>query len=148
MLISRLKGADFSETALRITGVGLAGASLFFAVGMALDPTRAPQISGVEHLAIYSKPATLRARRERWPDIDYAPVGSTRRDGASLQGYEIVEASQESALLRLPDGALKRVAPRARLDNLGAVISIYQRGGMWTVATDKGFIREQRSRAN
>ncbi|PPD45172.1 MAG: hypothetical protein CTY15_05170 [Methylocystis sp.] len=135
------KSLDITETGLRLTGVSLAAASVVFAAQMTSGPAQSPQISGIEHLAIYARPA---ARRGQIPQIDYTPIGSTTSafpDGV-LRGYRIIQADPTGALIRLPEGRLRRVAPGAPVEGLGTVASIYQRGGKWTVVTPRGLIRD------
>ncbi|QGM97995.1 hypothetical protein [Methylocystis parvus] len=139
---------DFSEVVLRGAGALLAAASSVFAFRELSDSNQSPRIAGMEHLAIYAKPATRASappRREDGPGIDYAPVGSTRKrtsSRATLETYEIVDASPESAVIRLPEGRIIRIAPGSRIAGLGEVLSIRQDSRKWTVVTQSGAISE------
>jgi hypothetical protein len=137
----RLISSDFM---LRGAGVALAAGSLAFAAQQLSRPTQ-PQIAGLEHLAIYARPASRVAqplRRER--AIDYTPIGSTHShvSGALLGAYEIVEASGDSALVRLPEGRIQRVAPGSRIAGLGSVTGIRRSAQGWIVITQSGVIRQ------
>lgn len=138
---------DLSEFALRGAGVGLAAASLVFAIHEASTVVDAPHIAGMEHLAIYARPTTRNAAsavREEKPGIDYTPVGSTRMRAAAgvLVDYEIVEASAGEALIRLPEGRVQRVTPGSRIAGLGRVLSIRQASRNWVVVTEAGALRQ------
>lgn len=144
---------DLGDAGLKLTGLVLAGGSMIFAAVMLSHDKDEPRITGVEHLAIYSKPAThLTARQREKPKvlIDDMPVGSIgkKRASAALTGYEILEASRGWALLRLPQGRIMRVSPGARIAGLGGVIAIERQGKEWSLVTEGGVIRaarEQRS---
>jgi hypothetical protein len=71
------------------------------------------------------------------------PVGSIKKSAASavLTGYELLEASPEWALLRLPEGRITRVSRGGRIGGLGGVLSIEKRGDNWALVTEKGVIR-------
>lgn len=137
----RSVGSDFI---LHGVGVALAAGSLAFAAQQLSQSTQ-PQIAGLEHLAIYAKPASRVAqpvRRER--AIDYTPVGTTGNHAASalLRAYEIVEASGDAALVRLPEGRIQRVAPGSRIVGLGSVTGIRRSPQGWVVITQAGAIRQ------
>lgn len=133
--------ADFM---LHGAGVALAVCSVVFAMHQ-LSKSTEPQITGLEHLAIYAKPANRvvpSVQRER--SIDYTPVGSTHAPASSalLGAYEIIEASGDSALVRLPEGRIQRVAPGGRIAGLGAVSAIRRSAQKWLVITQAGVIRQ------
>jgi hypothetical protein len=134
---------EFSDLGLKLTGLTLAGGSAVFAVTMSSDQS-APRIHGMEHLAIYARPASHApgAGPMRPSLIDTAPVGSMRRSGASLAGYEILQATAESVLLRLPEGRVTRVMQGSRVAGLGGVLAIEQDGRLWSVVTQAGVIRQ------
>lgn len=147
MFFKLRKSGDVAESILRLLGVGLACGSLVFAAHMTSGPGRSPQIVGMEHLAIYSRPSIFRAQRMRGPGVDFTPIGSTSRSAPDvfLVEYEILEANGATALLRLPGGQIARVAPGARLAGLGEIVSIYRRDGQTTIVTEKGLIRTGRA---
>jgi hypothetical protein len=139
---------DRTDAALKFFGVALAGGSLVFASTMMSVPQREPKINGIEHFAIYAKPAshaTVHEPLRRQANIDYTPVGSTRKalPPSVMAGYEILEVSHGTALIRLPEGRIMRVAPGERIAGLGGVTSIQQRQGKWIVATPSGAIKER-----
>lgn len=146
MRIPQLPQLDLSEAGLKLTGVALAGGSLAFAAHMMSDPGREPRINGIEHLAIFSKPANhaiSRMREQPARGIDDTPVGSVpkKRSSTMLTGYEIIDAAPDWALLRLPEGRIARVVRGARVAGLGGVVAIERRGGKWTLLTEGGVIR-------
>lgn len=138
---------DGTDVLLRATGVALAGGSLTFAAHMTADPDRKPQIVGVEHLAIYAKPATSAARRaqlEARAGVDYTPVGSTRSafPDSNLVGFDLIEAASGRATIRTPQGRVTRVSSGAKLAGVGEIVSIHQRNGKWVVVTQAGLIQQ------
>lgn len=145
MRAPQLPHFDVAELGLKFTGVALAGGSIAFAAQMMSNPGDQPRISGVEHLAIYAKPARHTAQQTVPPrlGIDTMPVGSIKRSAPSavLAGYELLEASPEWALLRLPEGRITRVSRGGRIGGLGGVVSIEKRGESWALVTEKGVIR-------
>jgi hypothetical protein len=148
MRIPRFVKLELSEIILRGVGVALAAASFAFAFREASAPKDAPQIAGIEHLAIYAKLALRGSRaaiRAEKPGIDYTPIGAIPRGarGAMLGAYEIVDASAESALIRLPEGRVLRVAPGDRIAGLGEVRSIRLSAQKWIVQTEGGAIRQE-----
>jgi hypothetical protein len=142
----QLPRIDLAEVALKLTGVSLAVASIAFASHMLSDPGHAPRIVGVEHLAIYARPARHNAPQIAAAapptGIDYTPVGGIRKmaPGALLAGYEILDAGADWALLRLPEGRIMRAPRGARIVGLGRVLDIERRGGKWAVVTERGLI--------
>jgi hypothetical protein len=143
-----LPRVDRIDVALKFAGVALASGSLFFASEMMSVSDQKPKINGIEHFAIYARPARHAAAHEpqkRDANIDFTPVGSTRNalPPSIMVGYEILEASRESALIRLPAGRILRVNPGRPIAGLGNVISIQQRQGKWVVATQSGSIRQR-----
>ncbi len=136
---------DVAELGLKFTGVALAGGSIAFAAHMMGNPSDQPRITGVEHLAIYAKPARRTAQQPDPPrlGVDTMPVGSIRKSAPSavLAGYELLEASPDWALLRLPEGRITRVPRGGRIGGLGSVVSIEKRGENWALVTEKGVIR-------
>jgi hypothetical protein len=139
---------DPIDAALKFSGVALAGGSLVFASSMILAPDRTPGINGMEHLAIYAKPArhvAIRQPASAAPNIDYTPTGSTRKSlpPSIMIGYEFLEGSPTSALIRLPSGRVMRVARGQPIAGLGAVTAIRQQQSKWVVVTQAGSIRER-----
>jgi len=148
MRLPRLPHVDTTEAALRITGVALAGGSVVFAAHMVGRSDRDPQIIGIEHLAIYARPATsasMRPRVARSENIDYTPVSSIRGGfpTTTLTDFELIEASSVRATIRTPLGRVTQVTPGARLSGIGEVVSIAQRNGKWIVTTQSGIICER-----
>ena len=141
---------DSGEVGLRLTGVALAVGSCAFAAHMISDTDRQPEFSGLEHLAIFSKPSNQTLRRnqtmiatteERGTGIDYTPIGSTQGNaGDALKDYEVLFASGEAALIRTPQGAVLRVAPNDAVSGIGRIIAIERRGDRWAAVTTKGRI--------
>lgn len=149
MRASWLPQIDVGETGLKLAGLALAAGSVLFAAAMLSDQRGAPQITGIQHLAIYSKPATQLVARQRGKPkvlIDDMPVGSIgkSRPSAALTGYEILDASSDGALLRLPQGRVLRVSRGARIAGLGSVLAIERQGNEWTLVTEAGVIRAAR----
>jgi hypothetical protein len=146
MLASRFlfrKGTDFG---FHLTGVALASGSVLFAVEMYSRSDGELQIPGAEHLAIYAKPTTVAPSenpRHFGANIDYTPIGSTAGSlhNPVLNSYEIVEATRDSAVIRLPEGRIIKIAPGVRVAGLGGVIAIEQRAHKWVVITQSGVIR-------
>jgi hypothetical protein len=138
---------DTTDFILRSAGVALAGGSLAFAAHMLGDPNRRPEIVGMEHLAIYAKPARPAPRPETLAraEIDYTPVGATRGAFSEIDvvGFDLIEAAPGQAVIRTPQGRVTRVAPGARLAGVGAILSIQRRDGKWIVATQAGLIRQR-----
>jgi hypothetical protein len=140
---------DFWETSLKATGVALAGASAVFAAAMVYSNRDGAPVAGVQHLAIVTKPPTpVVAERgaNRRISIDDTPVGSIgkRRSSTALSGYEIIDASRESALLRAPEGRVMRVARGSRIAGLGGVLAIERRAAGWALVTEGGVIADRR----
>lgn len=144
MRAPQLPHFDVAELGLKFTGVALAGGSIAFAAQMMSAPNDQPRITGVEHLAIYAKPTRHIAQKADPPrfGIDAMPVGSIKRSAPSavLAGYELLEASPDWALLRLPEGRITRVSRGGRIGGLGGVVSIEKRGESWALVTEKGVI--------
>jgi hypothetical protein len=147
MRFLKIRPAEPLDAGLRLVGVSLAGGSLAFAFHMTTAPDRAPEIAGIEHLAIYARPASSTALQKGRAvrDVDFTPIGSTRSAHPEriLPGYEILEADGQSATIRLPEGRVTRVTSGSRLAGLGAVSSIKQRGGKWAIVTQAGLILER-----
>lgn len=152
-LLSKIRAMSFDRTdlGLRFAGVGLATASIAFAAHMTAESDRAPQINGVEHLAIFAQPTTLAARHARTQGIDYTPIGATPSAASqtraapqtTLTGYEVLDVVSGAALIRAPDGRATRVAPGERLAGAGRVLDITRAQGKWLVSTEMGLIRER-----
>lgn len=135
---------DPAELGLRLSGIGLAAGSIAFAVHMS-GQSGAPRINGVEHLAIYAQPNTLADRHARANGIDFTPIGATPIMGSqlTLAGYQLVEVVSGAALIRGPDGRVRRVVVGERLAGAGRVIKFGRIEGKWLVVTDAGLIRER-----
>lgn len=143
-----MQPGDFSDWILKMTGVSLAVGSIAFATHMMSNPSHPPRVTGIEHLAIYAKPANRAATRiPQMPaqGVDNTPVGAIPRGkpSAVLSSYEILDASSEWAILRLPEGRIARVARGGRIAGLGGVIAIERRMGGWTLLTESGLIRSR-----
>lgn len=148
---SILAGSEPSDALFGLTGVVLATASMAFAVHMISDTDRKPEFSGIEHLAIFSRPT--RPARVRDVDIasggtqqngarqiDYAPVGSIRRPHAerALTAITLIEASPEHALIRLPDGKIAQLSRGDHIPGVGQILEIAAKEGRWIVTTERG----------
>ncbi len=149
MRASWLPQMDRWEAGLKLTGLALASGSIVFAAYMISDYKGEPRITGIEHLAIYSKPAlhlALRQQDKPPAELDRMPVGSigNGESGAALTGYEILKASRDEALLRLPQGRIIRVSSGSRIAGLGAVIAIERQAGKWSLVTEGGVIHAAR----
>jgi hypothetical protein len=136
---------DLADAGLKFTGVALATGSIAFATHMLSDPGHPPRITGVEHLAIYARPARHGPQQSgppSAPNVDYTPVGSIRKKpaGALLAGYEILDATSEWALVRLPEGRILRVWRGGRIGGLGGVLDIQKISGRWALVTERGTI--------
>jgi len=147
MPASRSTRMDPTEILLKGLGVTLAAASLAFATQQLFGAAHEPRISGIEHLSIYAKPTThidRMARQEPASGVDYTPVGSTHAKSREvlLDAYELIEASGDAALVRLPEGRILRVLPGSRIAALGKVLSIRQSAGKWQIVTAGGVIRQ------
>lgn len=142
----RLSLLQSSDIVLYGVGVALAAGSLAFAARELSQSQNQPEIAGLEHFAIYAKP-TNRAPQPRRQEngIDYMPVGATHRhaESAMLDTYEILEASRDTALVRLPEGRIQRVSTGSRIAGLGLVTSIRQSAQKWLVVTQAGVIRNK-----
>lgn len=141
-------GIDRTEAMLRVTGVALAGGSVAFAAHMLGKADRDPQFVGLEHLAIYARPTS--SAPSRYPplgsaEIDYTPVGSTRRNlpETVLGDFELIKASATAATIRTPQGRIARVSPGVKLPGVGEVVSIRRRDNKWVVVTQGGLICER-----
>lgn len=140
---------DLSEVGLKLVGLSLATGSIVFAGYMMSGHEAGPRISGIEHLAIYSKPATQLASRQRdklRTAVDGMPVGSIGKGEANSApaGYQVLEASSDSALVRLPQGRIMRVSRGSRIAGLGAVVAVERHGDKWSLVTEGGVIRAGR----
>jgi hypothetical protein len=128
---------------LELAGIALAGMSAVFALSMTTSPPSAPGIRGIEHFSIYAQRGrpTPAFRGPRTPSIDYQPIGSLKQGGdLRLVGFEILQASRESAMLRTPEGRVTRISPGKRVAGLGIVIAIEPRGRGWVIKTEAGAI--------
>ncbi len=135
---------DWGEAGLRFAGVVLATSSFAFAAHMNLAPSRQPDINGLEHLAIYAKPASNGARRvANAAGVDYTPVGATHATPAETSsGVEIVAAMPQAAILRTGQNLIP-VRVGERLGVFGRIRLIEKRDGKWTLVTENGDIRER-----
>jgi hypothetical protein len=134
---------NLSYGGLELAGLALAGASAVFALTMTTSPPAAPRIQGIEHFSIYAQRnrRTEETRTARAPSIDYRPSGSLKRSGVSrVVGYEILQASCDSAMLRTPEGRVARVSRGSQIAGLGVVTAIEPRGRGWVIKTEAGLI--------
>lgn len=147
------------ETVVRSVGIGLAVASTAFAGYMISDNERSPQFAGIEHLSIYSRPATLAAQRaqtqvaqtqpqsESRPQlqaqakVDYAPVGSIGESPQTptIPGFHLLEVRGGAALLETPN-AIVRVSPGDVVAGLGRITAFERRGDKWVLVTPSGIV--------
>ncbi|MBY6242158.1 hypothetical protein [Methylosinus sp. Sm6] len=142
----RPRAHNVGENIVRSLGVGLAVASTGFAGYMISDTERRPQFAGIEHLAIYSRPATLAAQRAQMqvaqsqPKVDYSPVGSigeTREP--TIPGFRLLEVRAGAALLETPS-AIVRVSPGDVVAGLGRITAFERRGDKWVLVTPSGIV--------
>ncbi|BGE87258.1 MULTISPECIES: hypothetical protein [Methylosinus] len=146
---------------MRSVGIGLAVASTAFAGYMISDNERSPQFAGIEHLSIYSRPATLAAQRaqmqiaqtqpqtqsESRPQlqaqakVDYAPVGSIGESPQTptITGFHLLEVRGGAALLETPN-AIVRVSPGDVVAGLGRITAFERRGDKWVLVTPSGIV--------
>jgi hypothetical protein len=154
-------GFDTTEFGIRVASVALAGGSMTFAAVMIADSERQPRVTGVEYLSIFSKPALLAAQRAQQqqasepqivvaektePEIDYTPIGTVpddKRAETPINGFKLLEASGDSALIRGPRGSSMRVWKGDVIDGVGRVVSIEKRGDRWAVVTSNGLITQK-----
>lgn len=136
----RLPQFDVADLGLRLFGLSLAGGSVMFAAHMLGQPERKPDIYGMEHLAIYAKPAAPTTQAASGANIDYTPTGATKSAVDSEAPLEILDASPTAATLRTTRG-VKRVAPGDRLGRLGRIVSIELQNGKWAVVAQAGVVR-------
>lgn len=147
MRAHRFLRIDNADLGLRVAGVALALGSSAFAALMVMDPNRKPEITGLEHLAIYARPTKSVAQKPQLSaraNVDYTPVGTTRSafPDSSLVGYDLLAVSSEEATIRTPQGRVTRVTPGARLPGVGEIVSIHRREGKWVVITQSGLIQQ------
>ncbi|MBG0808595.1 hypothetical protein IY145_04325 [Methylosinus sp. H3A] len=135
------------ETALRTAGVGLAVVSTAFAAYMISDAERRPQFAGLEHLAIYSRPTVIAAKRiqtqiaDQRGKVDFTPVGSIGepQSEASVPGFSLLSVRSGVALLQTPN-AIVKVSPGDLVDGLGRVMALERRGEKWALVTAGGVV--------
>ena len=114
-----------------------------FALVMTTTRAPTPRIHGMEHLSIFARPANRSwgGKADDARIIDYKPIGSVKKKrNPPLIGYEILQASSESAMLQMPEGRVARISRGARIAGLGAVLGIEQRGRSWVITTEAGEI--------
>jgi hypothetical protein len=147
---SRRRAHDRGELIVQTRGLMLAVVSTTFATYMISNSERDPAFSGLEHLAIFSRPALGTRHREMTErqiaaserrDVDYTPVGaiasSTRN--SSAPGFVLLGVNSGLAVVQAPN-AIVRVSLGDMLDGLGRVTSIERRGNKWVVVTQSGLI--------
>lgn len=138
------------EIVAQSLGLALAVGSATFASYMISNNEREPQFAGLEHLAIFSRPAgsiTPRAPTESQPidnrqsEADYTPTGSISRSKRDLpvRGFVLLGATSGSAVIRGPNG-VARISEGDILHGLGRVTAIERRGEKWVVVTPSGLI--------
>jgi hypothetical protein len=161
----RPRAQTMGETVVRSVGIGLAVASTAFAGYMISDTERRPQFAGIEHLSIYSRPATLAAQRaqtqvaqaqpqpqapsrsqtqmqmQAQAKVDYAPVGSIgeSRQEPTIPGFRLLEVRGGAALLETPN-AIVRVSPGDVVAGLGRITAFERRGDKWVLVTPSGIV--------
>jgi hypothetical protein len=137
----------FGEIAVRTAGVGLAVVSTAFAAYMISDAERQPQFAGLEHLAIYSRPTVLAAKRfqtqmaDQRGKVDFTPVGSIAepQSDASVPGFSLLSVRSGVALLQTPNAIIK-VSPGDLVEGLGRVTALERRGDKWSLVTTGGVV--------
>lgn len=132
---------------LTLAGFGLAGGSLYLLFRMTLLVAPTPTINGKEYLSIYARPKTP-VGVVRPPSfqqgVDYAPVGSlsASNSNALLIEFELLDATDDVAVLRNLHGRIVRVTRGATLAGGGKVLWIRHINGRWIVRTTTGTIRQ------
>ncbi|WP_159725952.1 hypothetical protein [Methylosinus sp. Ce-a6] len=135
------------EAAVRTVGVGLAVVSTAFAAYMISDAERQPQFAGLEHLAIYSRPTAIAAKRmqtqiaDQRGKVDFTPVGSIgeSQSEAGVPGFSLLSVRAGVALLQTPK-AIVKVSPGDLVEGLGRVTALERRGEKWALVTTGGVI--------
>jgi hypothetical protein len=152
------------DLAIGAAGVGLAGASVSFAVVMIVQTGQWPSINGAEHLALFAQPVKVPyaggtqdggGRRDLGAGLDYTPIGTVhlkkmtspedragaRPDPASpvLRGFRMRGMFQNEALVQAPSGFIM-VKMGTEIEGAGSVTSIEARGRRWVIVTTKGLI--------
>lgn len=135
------------EMAVGTAGVGLALVSTAFAAYMISDAERQPQFAGLEHLAIYSRPTVIAAKRiqtqvaDQRGKVDFTPVGSIGepQSEASVPGYSLLSVRSGVALLQTPN-AIVKVSPGDLVEGLGRVTALERRGENWALMTTGGVV--------
>ena len=122
---------DRGEILLGVAGVALALSSAAFATRMITDADYRPQFAGLDHLSIFSKPATHGVASIKdselagWRNgVDPTPVGAFKRSEAAAQHFTLLEASSDVALILSPHGKIERVMQGSFIKDLGRVSSI------------------------
>lgn len=142
--VNLTKCIDFCLT---LAGFGLAGGSLYLLFRMTLLVAPTPSINGKEYLSIYAKPKTPVGvvRHPRFQQgVDYAPVGSlaASNSNALLTEFELLDATDDAAILRTLHGRIVRVTRGATLAGGGKVLWIRHINDRWIVRTTTGTIRQ------
>jgi hypothetical protein len=141
---------DRSETVVQSLGIILAVASTSFASYMISNSEREPQFPGLEHLAIFSRPAMAPRRFESAGgriaksepyEVDYTPVGSTpsSRQNQLAPGFNLLGVSSGRAIIQGNEKII-RVSQGDMIDGLGRIIAIERRREGWVVVTRGGLI--------
>lgn len=138
---------DRGEMFLGVAGVALALGSAAFATRMITDADYRPQFAGLDHLSIFSKPAThyvasvkQSAPAVRRNGVDPTPVGAIKQSKVAAQHFTLPDASSDVALMLAPNGKIERVARGSFVEGLGRVSSIEWRGKQWVVITTTGLV--------
>ena len=135
------------EMVVQSLGLVLATVSATFATYMISNTDREPEFAGLEHLAIFSRPASSRvaarliASREQ-QEVDFTPVGSISGRGrkSSGQGFDLLGFSSGKAVIQGPGTKISLVSQGDIIEGLGRVIAIERRGEKWVVVTSGGLI--------
>ena len=140
------KPALITDFCLALTGLSLAGGSMFLVAYMMTASPQEAAINGKEYLAIYSKPKIPAANSRRRPPakaLDYTPISKIPKhvDRSSIAEFELVDATSHTAMIRTSQGRIIHAARGAILPGGGTVISIDQEAGKWLVRTTNGVIR-------
>lgn len=138
---------EIGEMAVRTAGVGLAVVSTAFAAYMISNAERQPQFAGLEHLAIYSRPTVIAARRiqtqvaDQRGKIDFTPVGSIgeAQSEAGVPGFSLLSVRSGVALLQTPNAIIK-VSAGDLVEGLGRVTALERRGENWALVATGGVV--------
>ena len=136
----------FGDLALIGSGVATAAAAVAFAGAMLLQGDHAPNVNGLQYLAVFSQPSkTLRRPDEPTPPstavaaapepqatVDMAPVGAISAKPLPHPFYELISAGMDRAWVRDGD-RIFAVHIGDNVPNLGKIEDIVWTDGHWAL---------------